>query len=130
MTLIRFPSEGISRTEILRAIEEVQQIARENEPVSEFAKWWMQDPFREHQNASPTVREFLDLADEFGEGRIRYIGYKVVPPRGDWRVTIEGFIGNLLSADEALELTSRFRSADEIDNDKDRNTYNVRFWWD
>lgn len=102
------------------------------EGIDHFGKtnwWWDGDPYRECQNSSPSVQEFIDLAAEFGHNRIKFIGYRCHPPRVDWRVTVEGFVGSFLKADEALELMSRFDS-DEKEYWKTKDGYCVRFWWD
>lgn len=135
---IRFPKEGFSKQQVIQAIKEVGKLGaiKPNNGPSDFNEMWKKDPLNENQNSSPTIREFFQMADELGEDRIRFIGYMIVPPRSDYRVTVEGFRGIDLSAEEALELMSRYGDADEKDygprsfgmgGDGD---YWVRFWWD
>lgn len=84
---------------------------------------WME----ERQNYSPTIQEFLDLTDEFGKDCISYNGYVILPPRSDFRVSIEGFDGYNLSSEEAMELMYRYGEADEKSYNQG---YEVHFWWD
>ncbi len=81
------------------------------------------------QNASPTIGEFLDELASLGD-RIRFIGYIIYPPREDSRVSVEGFEGVGLTADDALELAARYRADESEKNHRSDGTYNVRFWWD
>jgi hypothetical protein len=86
------------------------------------------------QNDSPTIGEFLDLDEEFHK-KITYIGYVILPPRDDIRVSIEGFDGTYLNAEEALELMYRYGEADEKSYSKDGTvsngiTFSIGFWWD
>jgi hypothetical protein len=110
-TYVPFPEEGLTW-----------------EQLNELVQVGGADP-ENAQNDSPTIGEFLDEVAHLG-GRIRFIGYIIYPPRSDCRVSVEGFEGFGLTADEALDLAARYR-ADEFDKARQPDgTYDVRFWWD
>jgi hypothetical protein len=110
-TYVRFPDEGLTW-----------------EQVNELVRVGGADP-EETQNDSPTIGEFLNELAFLGD-RIRFIGYIIYPPRDDCRVSVEGFEGRSLTAEDALELAARYR-ADEVTKDRRPDgTYDVRFWWD
>lgn len=82
------------------------------------------------QNASPTIREFLDDLEPYA-AKAKLIGYVVYPPRDDARITIEGFTADGLTADETVKLAFAYAGANEASYEKaDDGTYSVRFWWD
>ena len=86
------------------------------------------DP-EECQNSSPAIKEFLEALAPYGD-KVKLIGYIIFPPRGDARVSVEGFTMSGLTADEAVSLMNDFGHADERDSKKEGSTYSVRFWWD
>jgi hypothetical protein len=105
------------------------------EDVLKFiAEFGCENNLTQTQNDSPTVQKFLDLTDDYPN--ITYIGYIIKKPRDDFRVSIEGFVINDLTAPQALEIFSKYRNADECDywtnvNTKDETrTYGIRAWWD
>ena len=81
------------------------------------------------QNGSPTVREFLELSEQYP--KTTYIGYSIRKPRSDYRVSIDGFYTQGLTAEQALDLMELYGYADERSSQKmEDGTYSVRFWWD
>ena len=83
----------------------------------------------EAQNDSPTVGEFLELADAYPT--ITYHGYVVEKPRTDFRVAIEGFEITGLTADQTLDVVDEYGYADERQYKKQPDgTYTVYTWWD
>jgi len=82
----------------------------------------------EQQNNSPSIREFLELADRYPT--MRFHGYIVDKTRSDYRVSIEGFDATYLNADQALALVNDYRLADECTNSKKNGSYEVFTWWD
>ncbi len=121
-TYEKFPKEGMDKASVINLIEH----------IGEKYGWRNDnDPYEDRQNDSPTVREFLELADRYGQDRIRFIGYTISPPRSDYRVSIEGFIGRRLTPDEGFELTNLYHNADVMDIEPDgEGLHRVRFWWD
>jgi len=131
----RYWDKPKSKAEVLEEIRGVTLIGREwfshNQEAGYGPDWAYRDLFEDRQNSSPTLRELLELADEIGENRIKYIGYTVLPPRSDWRVTVDGFIATFIKSREALNLLERYGDADERDYDEiSPDVYKLRFWWD
>ncbi len=81
------------------------------------------------QNYSPRIGEFLQLCDVYKD-RITLHGYVILPPRFDYRVSIEGFEATRLTADEGLSLVTTYHHADSIEVDKTDTGYCVYAWWD
>jgi hypothetical protein len=81
------------------------------------------------QNCSPSIQQFLDNLESYSD-RVSLLGYVVYPPRDDCRVSVEGFVAERLTAEEALDLMTRYGHADDRDCQKLGDTYSVRFWWD
>jgi hypothetical protein len=66
-----------------------------------------------------------------GYDGITYHGYVIDKTRADWRVTVEGFNGIGLSADQFLTLYDCFTSADDFNFEKQPDgTYTLYVWWD
>ena len=86
------------------------------------------DP-NEAQNYSPTIKEILEELADYSY-KVLLIGYVILPPRSDARVSVEGFEITGLTADEALHLMEKYGRADESSSQKDGEVYSVRFWWD
>ena len=94
--------------------------------IKEFGS---KDNMLENQNDSPSVEEFLQLADDYPA--IVYHGYIIKKPRTDFRVAIEGFIISSLTAEQALDIMHEYAYADECDYQKEKNgTFTIRTWWD
>jgi hypothetical protein len=97
--------------------------------LAKLVKIGAADP-KQNQNSSPTIQEFLDELQPY-KGKVKLIGYVIYPPRGDARISVDGFTANSITADEALDLTTKYGSADENSTEQnDDKTYNVLFWWD
>lgn len=67
------------------------------------------------QNDSPTAKEFLEFAENHGEGWILH-GYVISPERDDCRVTIEGLCCEMeLTKEELVDFVQLCRFADNFD---------------
>lgn len=111
-----FPDGGLTRDEVIALIAAVGQ----------------PKDYDGTQNESPTVREFLAMADTWPT--IRFTGYTIGKPRPDWRVGIEGYRITDLTAKQALQLVLDERRSNDPDElhaiDAGDDRYTVRAWWD
>lgn len=108
--------EGATKAEVLKLVAE-----RGND--TDIADEW---------NGFPSAQNLFDNLDQLGD-KITYHGYIIDKSTGrsDWRVTVEGFNGDNLTADQALEIMSMYSGADEISHSKNEDgTYSVYAWWD
>ena len=105
--------DGYTREDVLKAIKQ----------------FGSDDNMEGRQNSSPSVREFLDLVERWP--LMTFHGYIIHKPRSDYRVSIEGFHIEGLSADEALDLMEVYGYADECSHTKQSDgTYAIHTWWD
>ena len=118
-----FPDDGLYKHEVVNLIEDMKA----NHGISGYND----DPYEDTQNDSPTVREFLQIADQYGEERIKYTGYIIWPPRNDFRVSIDGFIITTSECGDALALIIKYQAANEISYSQVAGEqFKVTFWWD
>jgi len=87
------------------------------------------DP-EETQNNSPSIKEFIDFADEMKDTfsvDVLFHGYRVLPTRDDVRVSLEGFeIKGAIDRVALISVVNFGRCADEFEI---RDDY-IRAWWD
>jgi hypothetical protein len=78
----------------------------------------------ETQNSSPSIAEFVALAKRF-KGMTLF-GYRVLPPRGDERISVEGFNVPSKSVSRKALVELAKLNADEFDEEDGE----IRAWWD
>lgn len=79
---------------------------------------------KDRQNNSPTMGELLDFAKKVGEKNVRYRGYVILPPRWDYRVTIDGI---RVKKKYKRKIPKRwFETADDVWETRDY----IVLWWD
>lgn len=84
----------------------------------------------DRHNFAPSIAECLEYADELSHCRIAFSGYAVSPRRQDARISIDTVIiepqDELFTIEDACEIASLFRSADEFNLSPELFTG----WWD
>ena len=122
-TYQRFPEGGLDKKSIINIIEYI---------VEKYGWCNDENPYEGCHNFSPTIEELLSLADEYGEDRIRFVGFTISPPRDDYGVDIDGFDGKNLTIEEVLRLVMDYHGASEMEviGPNENGLYEVSFWWD
>lgn len=94
------------------------------EAAAKLVELGAMDPEQE-QNSSPSIAGFIELAKEY-KG-MTFFGYRVLPPRGDERISIEGFRvpAASVSRKQLLSIANNL-APDELDEEDGE----LRAWWD
>lgn len=84
------------------------------------------------QNDGPDLGEFLREFSRDTYSNVSFIGYVVLPPRHDARISIEGVLFTVKDALTALDtIVNKLRYADELSYDElPGGSIAIRAWWD
>ena len=79
----------------------------------------------EQQNDAPTIREFVEFMELYPNMKAH--GYAIGHPRSDYRISIEGVVGQILTYKNMSDFIDMFRTADEF---KIEESGYGRCWYD
>lgn len=88
------------------------------------------DP-QEDQNGSPTIREFLDFAENVSdESVVTFAGYVITKERPDYRMNIDAVDLSTTNMDDVVKFANEFHYADEFEIKKIGDQMEAGAWWD
>lgn len=85
----------------------------------------------ERQNDGRSIKEILDIAKELKGTEVTVGGYIILPPRSDYRVTIDSVDFDMIDSstpDPEVVIKEFGEYADEYDYNKEANR--ISMWWD
>lgn len=78
------------------------------------------------QNEAPSIKEFIDFTKKYPLENFYFIGYAVMPPRSDYRISIEGLTVETDNRNLVVDFTTFFKNADNLSYSDDE----LYCWYD